>query len=45
MSSSQAEKVVEEQAQVFEDHKNYLVRIWEERDREQSERVKHEHTG
>jgi len=28
MSSSEAEKLVEEQAQVFEEHKDYLIRIW-----------------
>jgi len=31
MSSSQAEEVVEEQAQVFEDQKNYLIRVWDEK--------------
>jgi hypothetical protein len=31
MSSSQAEKVVEEQAQIFEDYKDYLIRVWEEK--------------
>ena len=31
MTSSQAEEVVEEQAQVFEDYKDYLVRAWDER--------------
>jgi glycosyltransferase involved in cell wall biosynthesis len=45
MSSSQAEEVVEEQAQVFEDHKNYLVQIWEERAKERLEWVKHGRTG
>ncbi len=29
MDSAQAEEVVEEQAQVFEDHKDYLVKIWD----------------
>jgi len=29
MSSSEAEKLVEEQAQVFEDHKDYLVEVWD----------------
>jgi len=29
MSSSEAEELVEAQAQVFEDHKDYLIRIWE----------------
>jgi hypothetical protein len=45
MSSSHAEEVVEEQAQVFEGHKNYLVQIWEERAKEQLEWVKHGRTG
>jgi hypothetical protein len=31
VSSSQAEEVVEEQAQVFEDQKNYLIRVWDEK--------------
>ena len=31
MTSSQAEKVVEEQAQVFEDYKNYLIQVWDEK--------------
>jgi len=31
MSSSQAEEVVEEQAQVFEDHKDYLIQIWDKK--------------
>ncbi len=29
MSSSEAEQVVEEQAQVFEDYKDYLIQIWD----------------
>ena len=29
MSSSQAEEVVEEQSQVFEDYKDYLIQIWD----------------
>jgi hypothetical protein len=29
MSSAEAEAVVEEQAQLFEDHKDYLLQIWE----------------
>jgi glycosyltransferase involved in cell wall biosynthesis len=29
MSSSQAEEVVEEQAQIFEDHKDYLLQVWD----------------
>jgi glycosyltransferase involved in cell wall biosynthesis len=31
MNSFQAEEVVEEQAQVFEDHKGYLIEIWDKR--------------
>ena len=31
MSSSQAEVVVEEQAQVFEDYKDYLIQVWDEK--------------
>jgi glycosyltransferase involved in cell wall biosynthesis len=31
MSSSQAEEVVEEQAQIFEDHKDYLIEVWDEK--------------
>jgi len=31
MTSSQAEEVVEEQAQVFEDYKEYLIQIWDEK--------------
>jgi glycosyltransferase involved in cell wall biosynthesis len=31
MTSFQAEEVVEEQAQVFEDHKGYLIEIWDKR--------------
>ncbi len=30
MTSSQAEEVVERQAQIFEDHKDYLIKIWDE---------------
>jgi hypothetical protein len=30
MNSAQAEQVVEEQAQVFEDQKDYLIQVWEE---------------
>lgn len=29
MSSAEAEAVVEEQAQLFEDHKDYLIKVWE----------------
>ncbi|HUT69780.1 MAG TPA: glycosyltransferase [Desulfatiglandales bacterium] len=31
MNSFQAEEVVEEQAQVFEDHKDYLIEIWDKK--------------
>ena len=31
MNSFQAEGIVEEQAQVFEDHKDYLIEIWDKR--------------
>lgn len=31
MTSSQAEELVEEQAQVFEDHKDYLIQIWDKK--------------
>jgi len=31
MTSSQAEEVVEEQAQVFEDYKDYLIQVWDEK--------------
>jgi hypothetical protein len=31
MDSVQAEEVVEEQAQVFEDQKDYLIQIWDEK--------------
>ncbi|MGD8513637.1 MAG: glycosyltransferase, partial [Deltaproteobacteria bacterium] len=30
MDSIQAEAVVEQQAQVFEDYKDYLIQIWEQ---------------
>ena len=30
MNSAQAEEVVEKQAQAFEDHKDYLIRLWDE---------------
>jgi len=33
MTSSQAEQVVEEQAQVFEEHKDYLIRLWDKREK------------
>ena len=32
MTSSQAEELVEEQAQVFEDHKDYLVQLWDKKE-------------
>jgi len=31
MTSSQAEEIVEEQAQVFEDYKDYLIQVWDEK--------------
>ena len=31
MSSSEAEEVVEKQAQVFEEQKDYLIQVWEEK--------------
>ena len=31
MSSSEAEELVEEQAQVFEDYKDYLIQVWDEK--------------
>ena len=34
MTSSQAEQVVEEQAQVFEEHKDYLIRLWDKREKD-----------
>jgi hypothetical protein len=34
MTSSQAEELVEEQAQVFEDHKDYLMQVWDEKGQE-----------
>ena len=34
MTSAEAEKVVEEQAGVFEDHKDYLIRVWDEKAKE-----------
>lgn len=38
MNSSQAEEVVEEQAQVFEDYKDYLIQVWDDRDKERQHR-------
>jgi glycosyltransferase involved in cell wall biosynthesis len=34
MSSEQAEALVEEQAQSFEEHKDYLIKVWDGRSRE-----------
>jgi len=34
MNSNQAEAVVEEQAQVFEDYKEYLIKVWDEKAKE-----------
>ncbi len=31
MSSKEAEKLVEEQAQSFEDHKDYLIKVWDQK--------------
>jgi len=31
MTSRQAEEVVEEQAQAFEDYKDYLIQMWDEK--------------
>jgi hypothetical protein len=31
MTSAEAEQVVEEQARAFEDHKDYLIRVWDEK--------------
>jgi len=31
MTTDQAEQVVEEQARVFEDAKDYLLKVWEEK--------------
>jgi hypothetical protein len=31
MTSSQAEELVEEQAQIFEDHKDYLIQVWDKK--------------
>jgi glycosyltransferase involved in cell wall biosynthesis len=36
LTSSQAEEVVEEQAQIFEDYKNYLIRVWDEKGKERA---------
>jgi hypothetical protein len=37
MNSSEAEQVVEDQAQAFEDHKDYLLKVWEEKKAESEE--------
>ncbi len=34
MTSIQAEEVVEEQAQIFEDYKDYLIQVWDEKKKE-----------
>ena len=31
MTTAQAEQIVEEQAQLFEDQKDYLLRVWDEK--------------
>jgi hypothetical protein len=31
MTSSQAEELVEEQAPIFEDYKDYLIQVWDEK--------------
>jgi glycosyltransferase involved in cell wall biosynthesis len=36
MSSEEAEALVEEQAQSFEEHKDYLVKVWDEKSEEMS---------
>jgi glycosyltransferase involved in cell wall biosynthesis len=36
MSSEEAEVLVEQQAQSFEGHKNYLIKVWDEKAREMS---------
>jgi hypothetical protein len=33
MTSSEAEAVVEEQAQIFEEYKDSLIKIWEDKER------------
>ena len=38
MNSSEAEAVVEEQAQVFEDYKEYLIKVWDEKEKERPNR-------
>jgi hypothetical protein len=34
MTSSEAEAVVEEQAQVFEEQKYYLIKLWNEKEKQ-----------
>jgi hypothetical protein len=34
MSSQEAEVLVEEQAQRFEDYKDYLIKIWDQKEEE-----------
>jgi glycosyltransferase involved in cell wall biosynthesis len=34
MSSKEAESLVEEQAQMFEEHKNYLIEVWDKKTKE-----------
>jgi hypothetical protein len=36
MSSSEAEEVVEKQAQIFEDYKDYLIQVWDEKVQERT---------
>jgi glycosyltransferase involved in cell wall biosynthesis len=40
MNSAEAEQVVEEQAQAFEDNKDYLIKVWEEKEVEGEEVIK-----
>ncbi len=37
MNSIEAEQVVEEQAQAFEDHKDFLIKVWDEKKAESEE--------
>jgi hypothetical protein len=34
MTSNEAEEVVEEQAQVFEQYKDYLIQVWDQKEKE-----------
>jgi hypothetical protein len=36
MTSSQAEAVVEEQAQIFEEYKDYLIKMWDDTEKERT---------